>query len=145
MNKVKYVVHYMNLQFYLTQGMELKKVHRVIRFEQERWLSPYIEKNQKLRAAATSDFERDLYKLFNNSIYGKTVENQKKRTDIRLVTSETECKKLVEKPNCLGFRVFDENLAAVELQKVNGLIDKPFIAGFTILDRGKLHMSKFVY
>ncbi len=145
MDKTKYVVHYRNLQFYLQQGLILKKVHRVICFEQEPWVAPYIAKNQQLRAAATSEFERDQYKLFNNAIYGKMVENQKKRTDIRLLTDWSACKKLIEKPNCRGFRVFGENLAAVELQKVNGLINKPFEDGFTVLDISKLVMDEYLF
>ena len=81
-------MHYLNLRFYLEHGMYLIDVHRVLRFQQSRWLAPYIEKNSTLRAAAKNDFEKEFFKLMNNSIYGKTCENQKRRTDITLTTAE---------------------------------------------------------
>ena len=73
-DKEKYVVHYSNLQFYLRQGMRLKKVHRVIEFDQEPWMAPYIRMNTEFRKQAKSDFETDFYKLMNNSVFGKTME-----------------------------------------------------------------------
>ena len=74
-DKEKYVVHYGNLQSYLRQGMRLKKVHRVIEFDQEPWMEPYIRMNTEFRKEAKSDFETDFYKLMNNSVFGKTMEN----------------------------------------------------------------------
>ena len=142
MAKRKYLCHYLNLRFYLEHGLKLVKVHRALRFKQSRWLSPYIEKNSTLRASAKNDFEKEFFKLMNNSIYGKTCENQKKRTDIRLVTTEKKCKKLVEKPHCLGFRIFEEHLVGIELRKQKVLIDKPFYVGFSVLELSKLHMYR---
>ena len=75
--KEKYVVHYSNLQFYLRQGMRLKKVHRVIEFDQERWM--------EFRKQAKSDFEIDFYKLMNNSVFGKRMENLMNRVDMKIV------------------------------------------------------------
>ena len=143
--KHNYLVHYLNLQFYLEHGMKLGVVHRVLRFNQSRWLAPYIEKNSSLRAVAKNDFEKEFFKLMNNSIYGKTCENQKKRTDIKLVTTEQKRKKLTEKPHCLQFRIFDDELAAVELRKQRTLINKPFYVGFSVLELSKLHMYRFHY
>ena len=145
MNKSKYLCHYRNLIFYLQHGMILKKIHRVIRFHQEKWLAPYIETNQNLRAHAGNEFEKDFFKLMNNSVYGKTLENQKKRTDIRLVTRDEKRREFTNKSNCIGFRIFEENLAAVELQKVQILIDKPPSVGFTVVELSKLHMYWFLY
>ena len=145
MNKTKYLCHYRNLIFYLQHGMILKKIHRVIRFHQEKWLAPYIETNQNLRAHAGNEFEKDFFKLMNNSVYGKTLENQKKRTDIRLVTRDEKRREFTNKSNCIGFRIFEENLAAVELQKVQILIDKPPSVGFTVVELSKLHMYWFLY
>ena len=141
-NKRKYLVHYLNLKFYLEHGMKLVKIHRVLRFEQSRWLAAYIQKNSDLRALAMNDFEKEFFKLMNNSIYGKTCENQKKRTDIKLVTDEKKCKKLVEKPHCLNFRIFDEKLAAIEMRKLKTMINKPFYVGFSVLELSKLHMYR---
>ena len=143
MEKKKYLVHYLNLQFYLSHGMRLTKVHRVLAFRQSRWLAPYILKNSQLRAASTNEFEKDFFKLMNNSIYGKTCENQKKRSDIKLVTTEKKRKKLIEKPHCMNFKIFDENLVAIEMRKVTALINKPFYVGFSVLELSKLHMYRY--
>jgi hypothetical protein len=140
--KHNYIVHYLNLQFYLAHGMKLLKVHRVLHFNQSRWLAPYISKNSLLRADAKNDFEKEFFKLMNNSIYGKTCENQKKRTDIKLVTEQGKCRKLTEKPHCMGFRIFDEQLVAIEMRKVKSLINKPFYVGFSVLELSKLHMYR---
>ena len=145
MNKTHYLCHYRNLRFYLQHGMILKKIHRVIRFHQDKWLAPYIETNQNLRAHAANEFEKDFFKLMNNSVYGKTLENQKKRTDIKLVTSDEKRREHTQKSTCVGFRIFEENLAAVELQKVQILIDKPPTVGFTVVEIAKLHMYWFLY
>ena len=145
LSKQKYMVHYLNLKFYLQHGMVLVKVHRVIRFRQAPWLASYIQKNQDLRAAARTDFEKDFFKLMNNAVYGKTCENIKKRTDIRLLIDEKKAQKLVQKPNCLGFKIFDENLLGVNMRKVKVVIDKPFYVGFAVLELSKLHMYRFHY
>ena len=84
-DKEKYVTHYSNLQFYLRQGMRLKKVHRVIEFDQEPWMEPYIRMNTEFRKQAKSDFETEFYKLMNNSVFGKTMENLRNRVDVKIV------------------------------------------------------------
>ena len=145
MPKEHYACHYRNLQFYLNHGMKLLKVHRVLTFKQSRWLGKYIETNQNLRAAATDEHLKKLYKDMNNSCFGKTCENQKKRSDVRLVTDAQKCKKLIEKPHCKGFRIFTEDVAAVDLSKVTTLINRPFYVGFCVLELSKLHMYRFHY
>ena len=140
-----YVLHYRNLKYYLRHGLELDKIHKVIRFRQKKWLAPYIKKNQNLRAAAKSDFEKSQPKLYNNSIYGKTCENQKKRTNIQLARNDNQCKRLIEKPQMRGFKIFTKQLAAVSLRKLQSKIDKPFIVGFTVLELSKLLMYQFHY
>ena len=113
--------------------------------KQSAWLADYINLNQRLRAAASNDFEKDFFKLMNNAIYGKTCENQKKRTDIKLVLNEQKRKSLIEKPHCIGFKIFGENLAAVEMRKIQLMINKPFYVGFSVLELSKLHMARFHY
>ncbi len=144
-HKREYVCHYLLLKFYLSHGMKLSKIHRVIEFKQRRWLEPYIMLNQRLRAESKNDFEKDFFKLMNNSVYGKTCENQRKRTDIRLVNNDVQCRQLIEKSYCMGFRVFDEDLAGVELRKINLTISKPTYVGFTVLELSKLAMYEFHY
>ena len=146
MDKKRYCVHYMNLKFYMQHGMKISKIHRVISFQQSRWMNSYITKNTLLRTKATNDFEKDFFKLMINSIYGKTIENQKKRTDIRLLNDRVEAAKLIAKPHLLDVRMFDnEDLIGIELQKVVARIDKPFYVGFSVLELSKLHMYRFHY
>jgi hypothetical protein len=144
-SKEKYCLHYRNLKFYLKHGLILRKVHRVIEFKQSKWMESYIKMNQDLRAASTEAFEQDFYKIMNNSCYGKTCENQRKRTDIKLVNDELKAMEYLSKPNLLGFKIFTKDLAAVNLMKPRCLINRPFYVGFTVLELSKLHMYKFHY
>ena len=91
-DKERYVPHYRNLQLYLSLGMRLTKVHRALRFEQSPWMEPYIQMNTELRKKATSDFEKDLYKLMNNSVFGKAMENLRKRVNVKLVRASEKDK-----------------------------------------------------
>ncbi len=143
--KQKYSLHYRNLKFYLAHGLKLRKVHRVIEFEQTPWMRKYIETNQNLRAASTEDFEKAFFKFMNNSCYGKTCENQRKRTDIRLVTDEEKAMRLLAMPHLIGFKVFNKDLAAINLMKTKCMINRPFYAGFSVLELSKLHMYGFHY
>ena len=114
-DKNNYVVHYRNLQFYLKQGMKLKRVHRVLEFEQECWMEPYIRMNREFRKNAKSDFEKNFYKLMNNSVFGETMENLPNRVDIKIVcSSETDkMRKLVPSPLYSRYVIFSNDLAPV--------------------------------
>jgi hypothetical protein len=143
--KRKYACHYMNLRFYLEHGLVLTKIHRVLRFHQSRWLAQYIAKNSELRCKARNDFEKDFYKLMNNAVYGKTCENVLKRQDIHLVTDTAKTKKLIDKPHCIGYRIFTRDIAAVAMQKLAAEVNKPTYVGLAVLEYAKLHMYRFHY
>ena len=102
-SKEKYVLHYRNLQLYLDLGLNLMKVHRVLEFDQSPWFKQYIDFNTEKRKHAKNPFEKDFFKLINNSIYGKCCENLHKRVDVRLVTNEKKLLKLTSKPTYVSF------------------------------------------
>ena len=89
-NKTKYVLHYKNLQLYLPLGVKLIKIHRVLQLQQSDWIKKYIDFNTKKRMCATNDFEKDFLKLMINSVYGKTIENLRKRINVRFVNNKKD-------------------------------------------------------
>ena len=89
-NKTKYVLRYRNLQLYLSLGMKLIKIHRTLEFKQSDWMKKYIYSNTEKRKNATNDFEKDFFKLMINSVYDKTMENLRKRINVRFVNNETD-------------------------------------------------------
>ena len=109
-DKEKYVMHIRVLKQALNHGLVLRKIHRVIQFNQKDWLKPYIDMNAKLRKEAKNDFEKDLFKLRNNFIFEKTMENVRKYRDIKLVTTDEKRNKLVSEPNYHTTKRFSENL-----------------------------------
>ena len=121
MNKTKYVVHYKNLQLYLKLGLKLKKIHRILEFDEKPWMEPYIRLNTELRKEAKSAFEKDFFKLMNDSVFGKTMENLRKRVDIKLVKtdgSENErLRKIIAKPNFNRRVKFSDELSAIHVNK----------------------------
>src|SRR5277367_1216015 len=144
-DKANYIVHYRNLQYYVNLGMKLKKVHKILSFDQRAWLKPYIEFNTQKRAEAKDSFTKNLMKLYNNSCFGKTMENLRNRTDVRLVTDPTTCKNLLAKPSVKFFRPISENLAIFQMHKTTITLNRPIYVGFTVLDLSKLCMYEFHY
>ena len=100
-DKTNYVLHYENLRFYLKYGLQLVKVHRILKFRQSAWIKPYIDFNTARRQAAKSSFLQAHYKNLNNMLYGKTMESLRKRMDLELVTNPTRAKKLIARPTTL--------------------------------------------
>ena len=144
-DKTKYVIHHETLKLYLSLGLKLTKIHRGITFEESAWLKPYIDLNTDLRAKASNDFEKDFFKLMNNSVFGKTMENIRNRVDIRLVTRVSQAKKLTCKPNYQHQTIFSKTLAAVHMKKVKLYFNKPVYLGMSILDLSKTLMYDFHY
>ncbi|GBN36509.1 hypothetical protein AVEN_10571-1 [Araneus ventricosus] len=144
-DKEHYVVHYKVLKQFLQLGIKLKKVHRILQFDQSPWLKKYIDLNTEMRSKATNDFENDFYKLMNNSVFGKTMENIRKRLDIRLCCNSQKAEKLIAKPNFKGRTIFDESLVAIHMNKTKVLFNKPIYVGMSILDLSKHLMYDFHY
>ena len=143
--KRHYVVHYKNLKQYLQEGMILKKVHRGIKFTQSNWMEPYIRKNTDLRKLANNCFEKDFCKLMNNSVFGKTIENIRKRQNVILVDDKAFALKLSSKPNFERATIFDENLIACRMKKTEVYFNKPIYVGQAIFDLSKTLMFDFHY
>ena len=145
-DKKKYVLHYKNLIQCLDMGLKIKNIHRGIKFVESEWMKPYIDKNTNLRAKAKNNFEKDFYKLMNNSVFGKTMENIRNRVDVKLVNTEEKLRKLVAKPNLKGPpKIFSENLVSVHMKKTSLTMNKPVYLGMCILDLSKTIMYDFHY
>ena len=142
-NKKKYVAHINTLKQALNQRFKFKKIHRVIEFNQEAWLKPYIDMNTELRKLARNDFEKDLFKLMNNSVFGKTMENIRKHRDIKLVTTDKKRSKLVSEPNYHTINLISEDLSIIEMKKTKVKMNKPIYLGLSILEISKTLMYEF--
>ena len=143
--KKEYVLHYRNLQHYLDLGLKIKKVHRVLKFDQFPWLKQYINFNTEKRKHAKNSFKKDFFKLMNNSFFGKTMENLRKLVDVRLVTNEKKLDKLTSKPTYVSSKIFNENLMAVHKVKETLTLNRPAYVGMCILDLSKTLIYDFHY
>ena len=144
-DKEKMVLHGKNLQLYLSLGMKLKLIRRGLKFQEKDFMKNYIDKNTFLRSQAKNDFEKALFKLMNNSVFGKTMENVRNRVSIELVKDAERAAKLVNKPNFEELKIFDEFLIAVKMGKTKVWMNKPVYVGMSILDLSKTLMFSFQY
>ena len=144
MKHEKYCIHYRNLKFVKELGVEITKVHNVVQFKQKPWLKKYIDFNTNKRKEAKNEFEKDFFKLMNNAVFGKTMENVKNRIQLHLTTDETNAVKWFSKINFKTSKNFD-NLHLIEMYKQEIVYDKPIYVGTSILDLSKLHMMNFHY
>ena len=144
-DKEKYVVHHEILKIYLQIGLKIKKIHRGIKFYEKSWLKPYIEMNTELRKKGKNDFEKDFFKLMNNSVFGKTMENIRNRVDIRLINDRKRAEKFAAKPNFKHLTIFNESLISIYMKKTKLYFNKPIYCGMAILDLSKLLMYDFHY
>ena len=117
MNKNNYVIHYRNLQQCLELGMKLKKIHRILKFKQKDWMKPYIDFNTQKRKEATNEADKNLFKLLNNAVYSKTMENMRKRIKIRIIKTEKDFIKYASRPTYINHNIFGKRLIAIHEKK----------------------------
>ena len=144
-NKENYIIHIRALKQAINHGLKLKKVHKVIEFDQEAWLKPYIDMNTDLRKQAKNDFEKDFFKLMNNSVFGKTMENVRNHRDIKIVTTDKRRSILASEPNYHSTKYISKDLLIMEMKKVEVKMNKPIYLGQAILDISKTLMYEFWY
>ena len=144
-DKKNYVIHTQALNQVLQHELRLDRIHQVVEFDQSPWLKTYIDFNTQLRMAATNDFEKDFFKLMNNSVFGKTMENIRKHRNIGLVTTEEKYLHTVMKPNFKSGGLLGENLMGCEMGKVKVVMNKPVYLCQVILDLSKIVMYEFHY
>lgn len=148
LNQKNYVIYYKYLQYCISKGLILRKIHRVFRFNESPWLELYIEKNTILRREMTDEYKRTIPKLANNAIFGKSIENVRKRMDLKIVKSfegRYGAEYFISKPNYLRHTIFTENLVAVQMKRLSINLNKPIYVGQVCLDLAKLHMCRFYY
>ena len=144
-DKNNYIVHVAALKQALSQGLKLTKIHRVIEFKQKLWMKKYIDENIKLRKDAKNEAEKNFFKLTNNAVFGKAMENIRNNRDIKLVNTYEQMIKLVSRPNLHSSTCFSENLMAIEMKKTGVYMNKPTYIGQAILDISKTLMYEFFY
>ena len=141
----KYGLHYMNLKTYLDLGLRLDKVHRAFSFTQTRFLKQYVEETCRKRALAKTKFEKNCQKLMNNAVYGKTIQNNRKFTNLYFYTDTKKVRRSMAHPLTKTFKIFHEGLAAVIRKQGRVVLDRCYAVGFTILERSKDFMFRQYY
>ncbi|KAK3910146.1 Peptide methionine sulfoxide reductase MsrA 2, partial [Frankliniella fusca] len=144
-DKERYCVYGSTLKLYLSLGIELEEIHSVMAFDQKPWLAPFINFNTEMRKQATSDFQKSLWKLYNNSTFGKTIESVRKRRNVNFTKKNDKFLKLVRSPLYHSFELFDHGLVAVERKKATIVLNRPVYTGAVILDISKEIMYDFYY
>lgn len=141
----QYVLHYKNLQYYLKKGMKLTKVHDIIAFDQRAWLRKFVTKNALLRSFAKSKFEQDLFKLINNSVFGKSMQQMRNRMQAKIIDNSAILTKHTRKSNFSSFQILQKNLAILFMKQPKVTLDRPIYTAFTVLELSKLYMYKWHY
>ena len=144
-DKSCYVLHYRTLQFYVSLGMVVGKINRVLRFKQSDWLKSFVMFNTTKRMNPANEFEKAFFKLIINSVYGKTMENVRKRVNVKLINNEKKYLKVVSRPSFVSQKILDKNLVAVHKIKPALLVNKPIYVGFSILELSKMIMYDWHY
>ena len=145
LDKHHYICHYENLNFYVHHRLKVTKLHRMVKFQQSKWLGAYISKNTKMRKQASNAFEKKLYKLMSNACFGKIMENLRRRGSLRFVATEAQAETFSQRATFKNFKIISNNLVSVSLRASSVLWNKPTPVGATILNLSKLSLYKFHY
>ena len=116
-DEIRYPIHYKYLKYYLSLGMKLKKIHRILSFKSKNWLKVFTDFNTEKRRLSNDEFHKNLYKLFSNCIFGKSIENARKKINVKLINDKTKYQKIVNKPNFMSQKITDKSLVAVHCSK----------------------------
>ena len=144
-NKTNHEVYYRNLQLYLSLGIKLTKIHRVLKFMQSDWMKKYIDFKTEKRMNAANNFEKEFFKLMINSVHGKTMGNLRKRINVRLINNAEDFLKYTSKPTYITHKIFGKDYAAIHEIKPVLILNKPIYVGVTVLDLSKWKMYNFDY
>ncbi|XP_066585457.1 uncharacterized protein [Prorops nasuta] len=147
-DKIRYVIHYRILQQCIRNGIRLTRIYRGLQFQQFIWLREYIKLNKRLRTESKNDFEKNLFKLMNNALFGKTMEKVRNRIDVKLATKwegRYGAEALNSKLNFYSRTIFNENLVAIKLSKLSAKFNKPVYVRMSILDISKTYLFDFHY
>ena len=144
-NKRKYVAHYKNLQLYVSLGIKLIKVHKILKFKQSDWLKKFVDFNTDKRKYASNNFDKDFFKLMINSVFGKTMENLRKKICLELINNAKDYVRCVSRPSFVSQEIFSKNVVAVLRIKPVLTLNKPIYVGFSILQLSKSLMYEFYY
>ena len=142
--KKNYVVHYRNLKYYLSKGWISTKVCKILEFKQSALMKPYIDFNTE-RRKALNEADKNLFQLFNNGVYGKTVENMRKRKKIRIIKTSKDFLKCESRDTYISHNIFGKNLVAIHEKKEVLKLNKPVYVGWTVHELSKLAMYDFFY
>ena len=145
MSKTNYVVYYRNLKYYLSQGLILKKVHRILEFKQSAWMKSYIDFNTQKRKEATNEADKNQFKLLNNAVYGRTRENMRKRIKAKIIKNEKNLKKHTARSGYINYGYYRKRLIVMHEKKEQLTLNKSIYVGNTVLELSKLTMNEFHY
>ncbi|XP_067936706.1 uncharacterized protein [Watersipora subatra] len=144
-DKCNYVVHHKTLEYYIKKGLRVTKVHRAFKFKESAWMECYIQLNTQLRKEAKTDFGKAFFKLMMNALFGKMMEDVRKRIEVELTTNTKRQQKLINRPRFKCKKEFNDELSAVSMNKTTVTLNKPIYVGLAILDLSKMHMYDFFY
>ena len=133
------------MKYYLSPRLIFKKVHKILEFKQSAWVKPYIDFNTQKRKEATNEADKNLFKLLNNAVYGKTMENMRKRIKIRITKTQEDFLNYASRPTYISHNIFGKRLVAINEKKEQLTLNKPIYVGNTVLELSKLAMYKFHY